>query len=110
MPEVLDVAPGDIVFKERQRQRGKPGPGTAAVRAVAVALDDRAVGFLRLLRVAGIGLARGEGEAPFTMFEFSSVGAIVAAVKFAEKAGVSVKKLFVEETEKGRYLAAKGHV
>jgi glycyl-tRNA synthetase beta chain len=33
--------------------------------------------------------------------------ATMAAVKFAEKAGVSVKKLFVEETEKGRYLAAK---
>jgi glycyl-tRNA synthetase beta chain len=31
----------------------------------------------------------------------------MAAVKFAEKAGASVKKLFVEETEKGRYLAAK---
>jgi glycyl-tRNA synthetase beta chain len=31
----------------------------------------------------------------------------MAAVKFAEKAGVSAKKLFVEETEKGRYLAAR---
>ncbi|MEJ2640655.1 MAG: glycine--tRNA ligase subunit beta [Desulfosarcinaceae bacterium] len=31
----------------------------------------------------------------------------MAALKFAEKAGVSVKKLMVEETEKGRYLTAK---
>ncbi|MDJ0780499.1 MAG: glycine--tRNA ligase subunit beta [Desulfosarcinaceae bacterium] len=31
----------------------------------------------------------------------------MAARKFAEKAGVSIKKLFVEETDKGRYLAAR---
>jgi glycyl-tRNA synthetase beta chain len=31
----------------------------------------------------------------------------MAAVKFAEKAGVGVRKLFVEETQKGRYLAAR---